>query len=246
MQIVNIKIKDLNPYPKNAKKHDKTQIENVAESIKQFGMVQPIVVDKDNVVIIGHCRLEACKKLKFKEVPCVRTEDLDEEQVAKLRLLDNKLNESDWDFDLLGEELLELDMSDFELDWGLPNDDVNELKEDIDNPYTAKVDIPQYNITGECPNIADLVDIEKAKELENEINNSNITEEQKEFLIKATKRHLVFDYAKIAEYYAHQDKEMQELMEKSVLVIIDFNDAIKNGYAELKRDIMEFVEDDEE
>ena len=120
MEIINIKIKDLKPYEKNAKKHDKTQIDNVAESIKQFGMVQPIVVDKDNVVIIGHCRLEACKKLKFKEVPCVRTEDLDEEQVAKLRLLDNKLNVSDWDFDLLGEELLELDLSDFELDWGLP------------------------------------------------------------------------------------------------------------------------------
>lgn len=119
MNIINLKVKDLKPFEKNAKKHDQTQIDNVAESIKQFGMVQPIVVDKDNVVIIGHCRLEACKKLKFKEVPCVRTEDLDEEQVAKLRLLDNKLNESEWDFDLLGEELLELDLSEFEIDWGL-------------------------------------------------------------------------------------------------------------------------------
>lgn len=120
MEIVNIKIKELKPYEKNAKKHDKTQIDNVAESIKQFGMVQPIVVDKDNVVIIGHCRLDACKKLKYKEVPCVKADELSEEQVAKLRLLDNKLNESDWDFDLLGDELLDLDMSDFELDWGLP------------------------------------------------------------------------------------------------------------------------------
>lgn len=123
MDIVNLKVKDLKPYEKNAKQYDQTQIDNVAESIKQFGMVQPIVVDKDNVVIIGHCRLEACKKLKFKEVPCVRTEDLDEEQVAKLRLLDNKLNESEWDFDLLGEELFDLDMSEFELDWGIVQDD---------------------------------------------------------------------------------------------------------------------------
>ena len=119
MEIKNRSIKDLKPYDKNAKKHDATQINNVAESIKQFGMVQPIVVDKDNVVIIGHCRLEACKKLKFKEVPCVVAEDLTEEQVAKLRLLDNKLNESDWDFELLGEELLDLDLDDFELDWGI-------------------------------------------------------------------------------------------------------------------------------
>ena len=119
MNITNIKISDLKPYKKNAKKHDDVQINNVAESIKQFGMVQPIVVDKDNIVIIGHCRLEACKKLKYTEVPCVKADDLSEEQVAKLRLLDNKLNESDWDFDLLGEELSELDMSEFELDWGL-------------------------------------------------------------------------------------------------------------------------------
>lgn len=132
MEIINLKVKDLMPYDKNAKKHDKTQIDNVAESIKQFGMVQPIVVDKDNVVIIGHCRLEACKKLKYKEVPCVKADDLTDEQVSKLRLLDNKLNESDWDFDLLGEELLELDMSGFELDWGLP-----ELVEEetTDNDY---------------------------------------------------------------------------------------------------------------
>ena len=132
MNIVNLKIKDLKPYEKNAKKHDKIQIDNVSESIKQFGMVQPIVVDKDNVVIIGHCRLEACKKLKFKEVPCVKADELSEEQVAKLRLLDNKLNESDWDFDLLGEELLELDLSDFELDWGLPElvEEEKEVEED--------------------------------------------------------------------------------------------------------------------
>lgn len=65
-------------------------------------------------------------------------------------------------------------------------------------------------------------------------------------MINASKRHLVFDYGKIAEYYAHQNKEMQELMEKSALVIIDFNDAIKNGYVELRKEIMEYVEDEDE
>lgn len=159
MEIINIKIKELKPYEKNAKKHDKTQIDNVAESIKQFGMVQPIVVDKDNVVIIGHCRLEACKKLKFKEVPCVRTEDLDEEQVAKLRLLDNKLNESDWDFDLLGEELLDLDMSDFELDWGIEDKEINEI-ERKDLSETIK---DQFELIIDCENE------EKLEQLYNEL-----------------------------------------------------------------------------
>ena len=155
MNIENIKISKLKPYEKNAKKHDETQINNVAESIKQFGMVQPIVVDKDTVVIIGHCRLEACKKLKFKEVPCVRADDLTEEQVNKLRLLDNKLNESEWDFDLLGDELADLDLSDFDLDWGI-NEDDNSNKERIDKSDKLN-DI--YEITIPCQNENDLENI---------------------------------------------------------------------------------------
>lgn len=117
MEIKQVDITKLVPYSKNAKKHDDVQISNVAESIRQFGMVQPIVIDKDNVVVIGHCRLEACKKLGYKEVPCVIVDTLTEEQVAKLRLLDNKLNESDWDYDLLSQELENLDLVDFTLDW---------------------------------------------------------------------------------------------------------------------------------
>lgn len=94
MKIVNKPTSQLKTYEKNAKKHDKKQIANVAESIKQFGFVQPIVLDKDNNVIIGHCRLEAAKKLHLDEVPCVMADDLTDEQVKKLRLLDNK--EMDW------------------------------------------------------------------------------------------------------------------------------------------------------
>lgn len=155
MNIVNLKIKDLKPYGKNAKKHDETQIDNVAESIKQFGMVQPIVVDKDNVVIIGHCRLEACKKLKFKEVPCVKADELSEEQVAKLRLLDNKLNESDWDFDLLGEELLDLDMSDFEINFGIAKD----VNIDIDEFFEEAEQKAKEPKTIKCPHCGEVIEI---------------------------------------------------------------------------------------
>ena len=94
MDIKTMKLVDLIPYMRNAKKHDKIQIDNVAASIKEFGIIQPIVVDKDNNIIIGHCRALACKKLKIKEVPVVKLEDLTPEEANKLRLLDNKLNES--------------------------------------------------------------------------------------------------------------------------------------------------------
>lgn len=110
MKIIQKNVNELIPYEKNAKKHDETQIKNVAESIKQYGFVQPVVVDKDNVIVIGHCRVLAAKQLNMKTVPCVCVDELTEEQVKALRLVDNKTNESPWDFDLLSEELEELDM----------------------------------------------------------------------------------------------------------------------------------------
>ena len=131
MEIKNIKTEQLVPYDKNTKKHDKTQINNVAESIKQYGFVQPIVIDKDNVVVIGHCRLLAAKKLKMKEVPCVCVEDLTEEQVKALRIVDNKSNESEWDFDFLADELLEIDLSAFDFDFGIEyEEEETEIVED--------------------------------------------------------------------------------------------------------------------
>ena len=89
MNVVYKKLREITPYDKNAKKHDKTQIANVAESIKQYGFVQPIVIDRDGVIVIGHCRALAAKKLGMKEVPCVCVDDLTPEQVNALRLVDN-------------------------------------------------------------------------------------------------------------------------------------------------------------
>lgn len=120
MNIVNRKTDELIPYSRNTKKHDQTQINNVAESIKQYGFVQPIVIDKDGVVVIGHCRLSAAKKLKIKEVPCVCVDDLTPEQVNALRIVDNKTNESDWDLNFLKSELNDVDLDGFKFDFELP------------------------------------------------------------------------------------------------------------------------------
>ena len=156
MNIKNIKIKDLKPYDRNAKKHDETQINNVAESIKQFGLVQPIVIDKNNIVIIGHCRLEACKKLKYKEVPCVIADELSDEQVAKLRLLDNKLNESDWDFELIKQEIEQLDFNGFDIDWNIPlsADDVN-----IDDFFEQTEEKEKEPKTIKCPHCGEIIEL---------------------------------------------------------------------------------------
>lgn len=116
MDVVNLKIKDLKPYEKNPRKNDGA-VEYVANSIKEFGFKVPIVVDKDNVIVAGHTRYKAAKKLGLKEVPAIVADDLTDEQVKAFRLADNKVAEqAEWDIDLLGEELsdiLDIDMEDF-------------------------------------------------------------------------------------------------------------------------------------
>ena len=130
MNIESRLLADIVPYAKNAKKHDNRQINNVAESIKQYGFVQPIVIDRDGVIVIGHCRALAAKKLGMKEVPCVCVDDLTPEQVNALRIVDNKSNESEWDFDILPDELAELDLSAFDFDFCVSLDeDDTEKKE---------------------------------------------------------------------------------------------------------------------
>ena len=119
MEIVMRKVSELTPYEKNAKTHDKRQIDNVAQSIKELGWLQPLVVDKDGVVVVGHCRLLAAKKLKQKEVPCLIADDLTDEQIKKYRVLDNKLNESPWDLELLAEDIEGLDFDGYDLDFGI-------------------------------------------------------------------------------------------------------------------------------
>ena len=137
MQIIQKKLADIVPYANNTKKHDETQIKNVAESIKKYGWVQPIVIDNDGTIVIGHCRALAAEKLGIEEVPCVVVSDLTEDEINALRIVDNKTNESPWDFDLLSAELPEIDLSDFEFDFGIEDE---KEKTEIVEDEAAEVD----------------------------------------------------------------------------------------------------------
>ena len=99
--------------------------------------------------------------------------------------------------------------------------------------YSTKVEAPIYEPKNTKPHILELCDFSKANRLILEIKNSHIQDEEKEFLIEAAKRHSVFNYEKIADYYANSSSEMQHLMERSALVIIDFENAIEYGYVKL-------------
>ena len=147
MKVANRNLADLTPYAGNAKKHDSTQIANVAESIRQFGFVQPIVIDRNGVIVIGHCRALAAEKLGMQEVPCVCVDDLTPEQVNALRIVDNKSNESPWDFDILPDELAELDLSDFDFDFGFSMDEEEYIEEKAEEAEELPTDkLPESRI----------------------------------------------------------------------------------------------------
>jgi site-specific DNA-methyltransferase (adenine-specific) len=133
MDIVLKKLTDIRPYEKNPRKNDEA-VKYVAESIKEFGFKVPIVIDKDGVIVAGHTRYKAAKKLNLKEVPCIVADDLTDEQIKAFRLADNKVAEkAEWDFELLGDELDDLftfDMTLFGFDEFAEEEEPAEIVED--------------------------------------------------------------------------------------------------------------------
>lgn len=244
MNVIDVKISDLKPYENNPRKNDEA-VPYVMNSIRNFGFKVPVIIDKDNVVVAGHTRIKAAKKLGMKSVPCIIADDLTEEQIRAFRLADNKTAEfAEWDEEKLSEELkqiLDLDMEDFGF---------KELEEELggaeDDKYTKNINLPQYTPKGEEYTLEELVNKQRYSELVEEIDESEVPEEIKEFLRLAATRHLAFNYQKIAEYYASADKDVQELFERSALVIIDFDDAIKNGYVQLSSEMEDIMESENE
>lgn len=143
MKIEQVSLKKISPYDKNAKKHPLKQIRQVADSIQEFGFNQPIIVDSEGVIVVGHGRYEAAKALNLATVPVLRV-NLTEEQAKAYRLADNKLNESDWDMGLVVEELkglsLEmLDLTGFDKDLVIENDNKDDELPEIPTKPKSKL-----------------------------------------------------------------------------------------------------------
>ena len=152
MKIEEIELEKLIPYEFNNKIHDATQINRIANSIREFWFLQPLVIDKNNVLIVGHGRLEWAKKLWLKTAPCLRAENLTEEQIKKYRILDNKLNESEWDVDNLKLELSDLwDLNIWELELSIEElfPDLNDKEEEeIETVEDEAPEVKEAKIVG--------------------------------------------------------------------------------------------------
>ena len=132
MKLCTLSISDIKPYQRNARKNEKA-VDAVAKSIEQCSYVAPIVVDEDHVILAGHTRWKAMKKLGRSECECIVKEGLTEGQKKKYRLMDNKTNElAEWDFDMLADELEGLDFGDLQLDWGVGQKEPDVIEDNYD------------------------------------------------------------------------------------------------------------------
>lgn len=239
MKIEYIPTEELQEYENNTRLHSDYDIDKIIKSIKKYGFNDPIGIWKDNVIIEGHGRLLAAQQLGIEKVPCIRLDHLTDKQRREYAIMHNRTAEySEWDFESLKIEVADLDFGDFDLEEMVIDDFGNDFGDQGDKSlYTNKKDTVQYEITGEKPNIIDLYDKTKYSELMNYIELLDIEEQTKEFLRIAATRFIVFNFKNIAEFYAHSDAEIQNIMEKLALVIIDYEDAIKQGFVKIKEEI---------
>jgi hypothetical protein len=234
--------------PRNYRIHPQEQQEIVGDSLDTMGWIKPIIaVEGSDLVLDGHLRIALAMRAHEPAVP-VQYVKLDESELAQaLLILDTTvemagidkalmtalINDVTPQTDVMNDFLSSL-MASYDLDGAASADSAQDA---LDNQYSRVVTSPVYEITGECPEVNELVDQQRARDLIWNIEASSAPDEVKAFLRFAAYRHLKFDYAKVAEFYAHADADVQELMEQSALVIIDVDQAIELGFAKLAEEL---------
>jgi hypothetical protein len=229
------------PYARNSRTHSDEQIGQIAASIKEWGWTTPVLVDEDGSIIAGHGRTLAAQRLKMTEVPVMVAKGWSDAKKRAYIIADNKLAlNAGWDESMLALELGELKDLGFDLELTGFSDKELKLLMDIaeaDAIYSDKITVPTYEPKNKKPPIEDLYEDEKAMGLIADIKESKLPQEEKDFLMAAASRHIVFNYSKVADFYSHSSKECQELMEESALVIVDYKQAIENGFVHLTAQI---------
>lgn len=245
-------VASLVPYARNSRTHSVQQVDKIAASIREFGFLNPVIVDGQQGIIAGHGRVLAAQKLGLAEVPTIEASHLTDAQRRAYVIADNRLAlDAGWDVGMLKVEFQDLGSEGFDLtltgfDLGEIADMFAPVAPDLEGTkgenYSRKIEAPIYRITGAMPKPAQLYSRAKADTLAAEIKSAKLPKEVQEFLLAAAERHVVFNFRNIAEFYAHSDAETQDLMERSALVIIDFDKAVENGFVQMSEAMMEQAE----
>jgi hypothetical protein len=246
MKITMMDVAHIVPYERNPRIISEAAVDAVAASIQQFGFRQPIVVDTNNVIIVGHARYRAALKLGLKKVPVHVATDLTPEQIKAYRIADNKTAEmSDWNYDLLPIELAELQAADYDLSLiSFDPDEVARLLSDrpVSQNYTKVVRGLIYKPRmANPPAVSSLYNDAKLKALLERINALQLPQDLAYFFRLAAHRFVRFRFDLIAEYYAHASEDIKQIMRELVLVIVDHNDAIEAGVLKLSKEIVNLI-----
>lgn len=239
----------VNPF--NPRIHPEPQRKAVEASLTRLGWIAPVIVNKTTQhVIDGHERIWQAIGNGNALVPYIEVELTEDEEKVALMTFDYITLMAEYDPDMLAtlqaqiEEESGLDDVIKQMADEFINLDSGHKMSDPDQQYSRKVESPVYKPASNEPRITELFDLSKTAALIQEIDSSGLSQDEKEFLKVAAYRHTVFNYGKIADFYAHGSPERQQLMENSVLVIIDFDRAVELGYAKLTEDISRLVDDE--
>ena len=229
---------------KNYRKHSEQNKKRIKKSLKECGAGRSVLVDADDTLIAGNGVFEQAQAMGIPtrvvetdgtELVVVKRTDLrtDDEKRKLLAMTDNATSDNvEWDMETLNDDF-DLDVLE---DWDI------KLNGSGGNNYSRKIAAPIYEPTMEiAPMISDCVNTEKYDQLIAEIEHAEISDDDKRLLKLAASRHIAFDYKNIAERYAHADKLVQQLMENSALVIIDFEKAIENGFIKMTKRLQETI-----
>ena len=248
------RIDSLIPYARNSRTHSDEQVAQIAASMREWGWTNPVLVDEAGGIIAGHGRILAARKLGLDEAPVMVAKGWSEAQKRAYVIADNKLAlNAGWDNEALKFELEALDEAGFNLEkTGFSLAEIEEIAVGLnpDEPgglsenYSRKIEAPIYEITGACPSVDQMMDRAKTAELQAEIDAADLPDDVRQFLHFAAERHTVFNFRNIAEFYAHADADVQNLMERSALVIIDFNKAIEEGFVRLTNQVAALYAED--
>lgn len=237
-------VSELKEYERNNKIHKDVNVNEIVKSIQANSYIAPIIVDENGVIIAWHGRKKALEKLWVKEADILMVEGLSEIQKKDYRIRDNKLTElSEWDMWNLELELNEIGSEELSelFAWWLEEE---ESSEEWESKYTKKIEAPIYEPWDTEWALQDLCDKTKADKFIDRIKAVKMPNDVKAFLIDAASRHMVFNYKRIADFYAGQPKEIQELMESLALVIIDFDRAIEEWYIQISESFLQESDDD--
>ena len=236
---------DLTPHPSNPRQGD---IGAIIQSIEANGWYGTLVAQiSTGYVLAGNHRLQAARHCGIDRVP-VHWVDVDDDTANRILLADNRTTDlATYDNSLLADLLVEMGKTGNLEGTGYDGDDLDDLLADLEagymgegdpNLYSGKIVAPIYEPTGDCPPIHDCYDTTKRDELLGAIDKrTDLPDEIATFLRSAAERHTQFRFDHIAEFYCHADAELQQLMEDSALVIIDFDKAIENGFVMLGKTI---------